>query len=44
MIFFIVQSISSGLKGLKENIICTIDDVLGDVLWRPHGITPAAVK
>ena len=30
-------------KDQRENIICTIDDVRGDILGPPHGSTPAAV-
>ena len=30
-------------KDQKENIICTIADVRGDILGLPHGTTPAAV-
>ena len=30
-------------KDKKENIICTMDDVRGDILGPPHGTTPAAV-
>ena len=30
-------------KDQKENIICTTDDVRGDVLGPRHGTTPAAV-
>ena len=30
-------------KDQKENIICTLDDVRGDILGPPHGTTPAAV-
>ena len=31
-------------KDRKENIICTMDDVRGDILGPPHGKTPAAAK
>ena len=30
-------------KDQKENIICTMENVRGDILWPPHGTTPAAV-
>ena len=30
-------------KDKTKNIICTMDDVRGDFLGPPHGITPAAV-
>ena len=30
-------------KDQKENIICTMDDVRGDILGPPHSTTPAAV-
>ena len=30
-------------KDQKENIICTMDGVRGDVLGPPHGTTPAVV-
>ena len=39
----ISQNILSDLKGPKENIICTMDDVRGDFLGPPHGTAPAAV-
>ena len=39
----ISQSISADLKGLKENINCTIDDVGDRFLGMPHGTTPATV-
>ena len=34
---------SAALKGLKGNIICTMDDVRRDFLGPPHSTTPAAV-
>ena len=36
-------NILTDLKDRKKNIICTIDDVRGDILGPPHGTTPAAV-
>ena len=36
-------NIFTDLKGRKENIICTMDDVRGDFLRPPHCTTPAAV-
>ena len=36
-------NIFTDLKGQKQNIICTMDDVRGDFLRPPHGTTPAAV-
>ena len=39
----ISQNTLADLKGEKENIICTTDDVRGDFLGPPHGTTPAAV-
>ena len=30
-------------KDQKKNIICTMDDVRGDILRPPHGTTPVAV-
>ena len=27
----------------KKIVICTMDDVRGDVLWPQHGTTPAAI-
>ena len=41
--FLISRNTLTDLKGPKENIICTMDDVRGDVLGTPHGTTPAAV-
>ena len=41
--FLISQNTFADLKGQKENIICTIDDVRGDFLGPSHGTTPAAV-
>ena len=43
MIFFCFLRISSLIsKDQKEkNVICTMDDVQGDVLEPPHGRTPA---
>ena len=37
-------NILTGLKRLKENVICTMDDVQGDFLGLPHSTTLAAVK
>ena len=41
--FLISQNTHADLKGPKENIICTMDDVRGDFVGPPHGTTPAAV-
>ena len=43
IIILISQNIIADLKGPKENIICTMADVRGDLLGPPHGTTPAAV-
>ena len=40
--FLRIPSLTS--KDQKENIIYTMDDVRGDLLWPPHDTTPAAVK
>ena len=37
-------NILTDLKRQKENIICTMEDVLEDLIGPPHGTTPAAVK
>ena len=42
-LFFYSQNSTIDLKGPKENIICTMDDIQGDILGLPHGTTPAAV-
>ena len=34
---------SQFLSGVQENIICTMDDVRGDLLGPPQGTTSAAV-
>ena len=41
--FLISRSISSDLKGPKESINCTMDDVWGYFLGPPHDTTPARV-
>ena len=44
IIFFLIsQNTLADLKGLEENIICTMDDVRGDFFGPPHGSAPAAV-
>ena len=41
--FLISQNTLPDLNGPKENIICTMNDVRGDVLVPLHGTTPAVV-
>ena len=43
MIFLFLKISSLISKDQKENIICTIDYVRGDLFGPPHGTTPAAV-